>query len=199
MDSTELLAQLADIHLPEPVGMGPLGTWPPAPGWWVLGLLLLIGLPYLVRWLLGLRTRSKTRKQALAALQHCYQRLASAAAGESEHAQLRYLNEVNEVLRRVALVHFPQTGVAGLSGAAWVDFIRCTGDSSRLTRDIATALSAGRFRPRCTVDADAVQAMAHTWINSLYRQQQRILPSRQKAAPVNSQPPAAARERSSHA
>ena len=37
MDSEELLAQLADIHLPAEISF-----WPPAFGWWILALLLLI-------------------------------------------------------------------------------------------------------------------------------------------------------------
>ncbi|MEC7549612.1 MAG: DUF4381 domain-containing protein, partial [Pseudomonadota bacterium] len=37
MDSEELLAQLADIHLPAEISF-----WPPAFGWWILALLLLV-------------------------------------------------------------------------------------------------------------------------------------------------------------
>ncbi|MDD9890866.1 MAG: DUF4381 domain-containing protein, partial [Gammaproteobacteria bacterium] len=44
MDSEELLAQLADIHLP-----GEISYWPPAPGWWVLAALLLLGGYFLIR------------------------------------------------------------------------------------------------------------------------------------------------------
>ena len=44
MDSEELLAQLADIHLPLAVSY-----WPPAIGWWVLVLVLLAGMYKLVQ------------------------------------------------------------------------------------------------------------------------------------------------------
>ncbi len=162
MDSEELLSQLADIHLPEPVSF-----WPPAPGWWLLAVLLLIGAALLVRQLLKQREKRKICQYALAELDRCLQRMAN-STDEPDQAQLHYINEVNSVLRRVALVHFPQRNVASLSGSAWVDFIREKGDSSLLDEELAKALSHGRFQPRCDVDADALNALGHAWVKSLY-------------------------------
>ena len=44
MDSEELLEQLADIHLPTEISY-----WPPAPGWWILSILVVIGVIYLLK------------------------------------------------------------------------------------------------------------------------------------------------------
>jgi hypothetical protein len=82
--------------------------------------------------------------------------------------QLRYVNEVNSVLRRVALVHFPHAKVASLGGKAWVDFIRQKGDSSELNDEIAAALSFGRFQTHCEVDVDKMNDLGKAWITSLY-------------------------------
>lgn len=163
MDSEELLAQLADIHLPEPVSF-----WPPAPGWWLLALLLLIGIAYLAYRLQQARIRRKIVAFAMAELDKCYQSLASSTETDANLRQLRYVNEVNSVLRRVALVHYPQANVASLAGQAWVDFIRQKGDSSLLDDDIAKALSHGRFQTRCEVDVEALHALAQAWVKSLY-------------------------------
>jgi hypothetical protein len=59
MDQADPLAQLRDIHLPEPVSW-----WPLAPGWWVLALLLLLMLFFTVRWLLTLRRHNAYRGEA---------------------------------------------------------------------------------------------------------------------------------------
>lgn len=169
MDSEELLAQLADIHLPEPVSF-----WPPAPGWWVLALLVLIGLVYLGRRVLAARTRRKICDYALNELEGCYQSLVNSPQDDLDNLKLRYVNEVNSVLRRVALVHFPQANVASLGGHAWVDFIRQNGDASLLNEEIAAALSHGRFQTKCSVDADALHSMGRAWISSLYLQSQPV-------------------------
>ena len=165
MDSEELLAQLADIHLPEPVSF-----WPPAPGWWVLALLLLVACIYLIRRLQQARTRRKICDYALAELDKCYEQIANNADSDLDAAKLRYVNEVNSVLRRVALVHFPHSNVASLGGVAWVDFIRQKGDSSLLNEELTAVLSHGRFQTKCDVDTEALNALGHAWVKSLYLQ-----------------------------
>lgn len=165
MDSEELLAQLADIHLPEPVGL-----WPPAPGWWILALLLLVSAVLGTRRFIRYDRLRKVCRHALAELDLCLARLNSAAASDSDVAKLRYINEVNTVLRRVALVHFPLAASASLDGNAWVDFIRQKGESSAMTEEIAAALSYGRFQKQCKVDVDALNDFGRRWITSLYLQ-----------------------------
>lgn len=168
MDSEDLLSQLADIHLPAEVSY-----WPPAPGWWVLAALVLIGLAYLAY---KLRIQAEHRKicqYALAELDRCVEEYAAADGTDPDTKLLRYVNDINSVLRRVALVHFPNTDVAGLGGQAWVDFIRQKGDSSLLNEQIAAALSHGRFQTRVEVDTRALYELGRSWINSLYQHNHR--------------------------
>ncbi len=166
MDSAELLEQLADIHLPEPVSF-----WPPAPGWWLVALALLIVLGLLVARLMQSRRQRRICAFALQELDRVYDTFQADRnndAQQADRARLLFLNQLNAVLRRVALWHFPHHNVASLSGRAWVDFIRKKGDSSLMTEEIANALAEGRFQPRCDIDAEQLHKFGERWMVSLY-------------------------------
>jgi len=171
MDSEELLEQLADIHLPMAVSY-----WPPAPGWWLLALLLLVAGFLLTRRYLRYITQQRICQHALAELDRCYQEFARSQGVDANENTLRYVNAFNSVLRRVALVHFPQSNVASLDGSDWVDFIREKGDSSQLNEDLAAALSYGRFQAKLEVDVNAMNSLGLAWISSLYRGQNEVTP-----------------------
>jgi hypothetical protein len=164
MDSEELLAQLADIHLPEPVSY-----WPPAIGWWILAAIALVLLVILFRKYASRARQQKICQYAVAELQRCYDSYSQADSANSDQSKLDYVNQFNTVVRRVALVHYPQANAASLDGASWVDFIRQKGESSLMTDEIATALQYGRFQTKCDVDVDAMQSFGQQWIESLYK------------------------------
>ena len=163
MDSEELLAQLADIHLPAEISY-----WPPAPGWWILALIVLVLMVLAIRRYIRHRNLHQICQHALAELNRCYNSYVNEASGGGDDKKLRYVNEFNSVIRRVALYHFPQSNVASLGGHAWVDFIRKKGESSKLDDSIAAALSFGRFQTECDVDVVALNSLGEEWITSLY-------------------------------
>ena len=165
MDSAELLSQLADIHLP-----GPVTIWPPAPGWWLLALLLLAGLWFGGRRLLALWRRRRYCQHALLELEGIFDQFAAADANQADSARLRYVNAFNSVLRRVALTHFPDAAVAGLGGEDWIGFLRANGDCLSLDQELAEALSHGRFQPAIAVDTDKLHSFGREWIRSMYLQ-----------------------------
>lgn len=165
MDIADALSDMADIHLPtEP------GFWPLAPGWWVLAALLLALLIYGAYRLQKRLQLHRRYRSALRELDKCLASLqaTSGADGPSMEQRLIYVNEVNSVLRRVALLHFEPRQVAGLSGQAWVAFIKRHDRSDRLSPALASALAEGRFAPRCDVDTKALHRMAGDWIRHLY-------------------------------
>ena len=67
MDSEELLEQLADIHLPVEISY-----WPPAPGWWILAVMLLVGGIFLSLRFIQFRNLQQVCRHALIELESCY-------------------------------------------------------------------------------------------------------------------------------
>jgi hypothetical protein len=125
-DFTQL--PLRDIHLP-----GAIGWWPPAPGWWLLAGLLLLGLAvYALRYYQG-----RHRRAALRSLGRVR------AALEQGAEPVACLQDVSTVLRRFAMTTAAadapgQPVVPGLIGESWLRYL-----DSRWQRD-AFARGAGR-------------------------------------------------------
>lgn len=100
------LAQLKDIHLPDPVGI-----WPLAPGWWISAILLLSASVATVMFIRKWRQRRRARAQAMAELK-------SLSASSND-----WPVQLNALLKRAALSYFPHHRVASLHGEAWADFL----------------------------------------------------------------------------
>jgi len=167
MDSANPLSQLADIHLPEPVGF-----WPPAPGWWILFFLLCAAAVWFARRYYAGWKLARARQFAIAELDKQLAALQQHSEGRSPEdiaaLNLVFVSDVNAVLRRVAMKNFPHENFASIGGAAWISFLRNHGDASLLDDGLARTLSEGRFAREWEVDTDRLYKMAHQWISSLY-------------------------------
>lgn len=162
MDFSDALSELADIRMP-----GEISWWPLAPGWWVL-LAILVVLAIYGAWRLQKRLVLQ-RRLGGAVTELTKARAVLNMAGDSNMEQrLIYVNSVNAVLRRVAMLHMDHNRVAGLSGQHWISFLREHDKAGLLTPALSEVLSQGRFAPRCDVDADALERMAREWIKNLY-------------------------------
>jgi hypothetical protein len=103
---------LRDLHLPEAVGW-----WPPAPGWWVLLGLVLLGVLLLlhkawVRWRADAARRIALRE--LARLEDSWR--------DAPNPVL-LATGLSELLRRTMLAYAPRKDVAGLTGQAWLQWL----------------------------------------------------------------------------
>ena len=100
------LDQLKDIHLPPEIGL-----WPPAYGWWILAALVLGMLVASCMWL-GQRHRARlAKRQALVEL---------SAIKENEK---NWPQQLNLLLKRLAITYFPQATIATLHGKVWAEFL----------------------------------------------------------------------------
>lgn len=134
---------------------GTISWWPATPGWAVLAAGLALYLLYrggraLRRW-----RRNRYRREARRELRQLV-----ASAGPETLA-----NAASDLLKRTALAAFPRPRVAGLHGAAWVDFLNrhCAGAPFDAT--LAEALSSQyRQVPLAAGQQRALLAACDTWI-----------------------------------
>ena len=147
-----LLQQLRDIH-----GAPPVPWWPPAPGWWILAVLVLTALV-----LLGLRLR-----RALAARRRREKLLSFiellAQVHPPANAPREYLAGINRVLKVVALRAFPKEEIAPLSGREWISFLsKKLPDEAEL--QAIEVLQDGPWQPEPQFDAGAIEHVARQWV-----------------------------------
>ncbi|MDX1695354.1 MAG: DUF4381 domain-containing protein [Ketobacteraceae bacterium] len=152
MNQTDPLANLAPIHLPDPVSQ-----WPPAPGWWILGALLLTLLAGLVIWQVKRYRKYAFRREALARLQHIEQ--------HKDHlTSVEVASQLSGLLKQVAITLFGRQHTASLSGEAWLRFLDDKGKTDAFTQGPGRALADDIYRPGATVDLDGIFKLGKQWI-----------------------------------
>ncbi|UTA49360.1 DUF4381 domain-containing protein [Simiduia sp. 21SJ11W-1] len=120
MQTNEL--PIKDIHLPAEVG-----GWPPAPGWWLLGLILLL-LIALGFWKYQQRRQVTAARNAL--LMQAQAELARAYSHYQRHNNAQQLAQaLNALLRRAALSRGEPQAIH-LTDKAWLTFINSRAQGS---------------------------------------------------------------------
>lgn len=150
---------LRDIHLP-----GEIGWWPPAPGWWFLLALVLLGLAaYGIHYF-----RSRHRRAALRMLERV--RLALEQGAEPVDC----LQNVSTLLRRFAMttaarVDGAREDVAGLIGERWLGYLDSRWQRDAFARGPGRRLLAAPYaRPNSIARADALELalLANEWLRA---------------------------------
>lgn len=147
------LDALRDIHLPP----APLLASLLPPWWWgATALALLVGaLWWARRWVRRRPLRSALRELA---------RLASAHAREADATRLA--RGLSRLLRHYAVARFARTGVAGLTGAAWLDFLDAHGGNGDFGHGVGAALEARPYQSGGAFDEAALLALVRRWLQA---------------------------------
>ena len=151
------LKDLHDIHLPSPVSF-----WPPAPGWYLVALIVLISLFVFSKKSYPRLRRFRARKQALKQLKQLQNQLtldvnaADIVAG------------ISTLLRRVALLAFSRKQTARLAGREWLQFLDQHGKTKRFTQGAGQLLISAAFQKSLpSNDQERIQELfliSHKWI-----------------------------------
>lgn len=146
------LAQLRDIHLPDPVS-----PWPPAPGWWILACLILIGLVVLICYAVAYYKKNRYRRLARKQLIQLYQDY------QKEQDIIKYSLNINKLLKQVSVIYYKKTDVSRLSDSAWLTFLDSSGNTDEFSQGAGQVLAT---LPYAGPEAGSIdQADAH----ALYR------------------------------
>ena len=156
------LEQLQPLVLPEPIGW-----WPLALGWWLLGgtLLLVIILWQYTKHRSLQRKKLKhsialdpLRESALQQLNTLSKPLGGEPAGP-------WLQKLNQLLKRVCSARYPDYASHTLSGREWLAFLDSRCPAAGLTRWMI--LVNGSYQPDCRLDDKSILQLhkaIDTWI-----------------------------------
>ncbi len=147
-----LLASLKDLHTPPPIG-----SWPVAPGWWVLagsGLVLLLGALFALyrRW-----RRTAYRRAGL--------RLLGRLQPQAMPAQ-RFARQLNEILKRAAIAApcYQHSGIAAAHGTAWSQFLCASVGAYPHKESLCQQLITALYQRQATLDNQALLDFARYWM-----------------------------------
>ncbi len=152
MNDSDPLQQLRDNHIPEPVPF-----WPPAPGWWLLTVLLVL-LLCMAGWLWKRHRRTAYRRAALKELQYLRQAMTQGQAGTTS-----IIAELSILLRRTAITRYGRQQVAALNGAAWLAFLDRTGRTTHFSTQ-GQALLDAPYRRSTTEQLEPLLSLAQRWL-----------------------------------
>ena len=142
---------LRDIHAAAAPAL-----WPPAPGWWVLAVLLVAGLLLSTLWLLR-RYRSYCQKinimNELESLSDC-----------CDNNKEEFTAQLSMLLRRIALRRYSRQRVASLTGSDWLRFLDETGGNGDFEHGIGQILEVGPYQPQTReLPREGLLALARRW------------------------------------
>jgi len=135
------LKNLYDIISPEPI------SWlPPAPGWYVSGVIALYLIVSLCLRRFKIWRENKYRREALAELN----RLADQAKNRQQRETA--LRALPVLLKRTALAAFRRNAVASLYGRDWLEFLDKTGSVNTFSQGIGRLLPDLSYRSSAAIE-----------------------------------------------
>ncbi|VAW83719.1 FIG00657500: hypothetical protein [hydrothermal vent metagenome] len=159
----ETLENLRDITLPAAVSW-----WPPAPGWWLLAVLLIIVIAFCINEL-------KKRYLRISILLLAQKERDKIVASYNKNKDSTVLmSQLSILLKRYALLCFPEKNVAGLNGEPWQKFIMDQGPDTVNSRKISKLFTTSPYKKVEAIDTEIIITyfnhwLEHTHTNSQYK------------------------------
>jgi len=145
---------LKDIHIPDTIIW-----WPPAIGWWLMALLVIlliaVGIWFYKR--LTRKTAIKTAKKLLLGIKQ-----------NTEINNQQKLVELSKLIRRVAVSNTPRSRAAGLTGQDWLLFLDNSVKGAPFSEGIGQLLANAPYRNTSPSDGEISQllSLCQDWLNA---------------------------------
>jgi hypothetical protein len=145
------LQDLKDIRTPAVIE-----NWPPAYGWWLLAVLIMLGVLLLVLWIVKFREVRMAKRQALSALR------------QINGSNIDSTSQLNQLLKRVAMAYFPEQNVPQMYGVKWTQFLASALPSSKAKNfsESFTLMQHKLYQPHTSENAEYSRYVksVETWI-----------------------------------
>ena len=149
---SNILQQLRDIHLPQPISV-----WPLAPGWYVTAVIVGILVVVLGAYLYRVWRRLKRRRTILRELHQL-----KSQQGDRETAEI--IADLSGLLKRVAIYCFPKHAVAGLIGKAWLQFLNDKGRTQDFSQTEGELLVSAAYQKSENINPEKLFVLVEKWI-----------------------------------
>ena len=153
----DLLQQLRDIHLP----LDP-SWWPPAPGWWLLGLLLVAALVHLIRLLVASIKRQRPLKDARRLYATLYVNFRKGLLEPEE-----FLHQANEMLKRTVIHGLGDDSARKANDLIWLKILDARHGSVEFSEGPGRVLGNQRFRENPQADIDALDRLIEGFLKQV--------------------------------
>lgn len=151
----QALENLKDIHSPESVSF-----WPPALGWWIVALFIVIALYFLFRYVRSYRfcLRRQAKRELASFWSHYLQ---------AQDKQL-LLQQLSELLRRCVAARKDTAHFSSLTGSAWLKHLDQGISTEDFSKGSGQVLATGPYQKEVQdYEPQHVYLLVNRWINKL--------------------------------
>lgn len=156
MNSPVPQLQLRDIHLP-----GAIDWWPLAPGWWIVGALLLTTVFLAIMLIRYMKSRNRIRKISLKEIDLIQKSFVL------HKDRTRLVCELSVLLRQTCISRYSRMEVASLTGAGWMSFLDHNMDGHPFSDGVGKVLMVGPYQKNVEANVYQLLDLCRNWIAAL--------------------------------